>query len=89
MQTDKIIRQLEILVNFLENSENSIYAARSVWEIRAEICEICRNISTPHSMEKLQILLAPTGDLQEISIDNGWGEEFLRIASEIEILSGF
>ena len=85
----KIIQKLEILKNLLESSGNSIYAARNTWEIKAEICEICRNIDTPHSMEKLKILLAPTGDLQEISIDNGWGEEFLLIAREIEILGGF
>jgi hypothetical protein len=26
------------------------------------------------------LLFAPTGTIQEISIDNGWGEEFLALA---------
>lgn len=30
---------------------------------------------------KLDRLFAPTGDLQEISISNGWGDEFLRLAN--------
>ena len=36
------------------------------------------------SVEKLLFLLAPTGDLQEISISSGWGREFLVIAEALE-----
>lgn len=40
------------------------------------------------SIDKMKLLLAPTGDMQEISINNGWGDEFLKIAYVIEIASG-
>jgi len=36
------------------------------------------------AVNKLLFLIAPTGDLQEISISSGWGYEFLDIAEAIE-----
>ena len=36
------------------------------------------------SIEKLLFMLAPTNDLQEISICSGWGHEFLGISKAIE-----
>jgi len=33
---------------------------------------------------KLLFLLLPTGDLQEISLSSGWGDEFLEIAEILE-----
>jgi hypothetical protein len=33
---------------------------------------------------KLSLLFAPTGPLQEIAIDNGWGAEFLLLAAEVD-----
>ena len=35
---------------------------------------------------KTVLLLAPTGNLQELSMEYGWGEQFLAIAAEIECL---
>jgi DNA replicative helicase MCM subunit Mcm2 (Cdc46/Mcm family) len=35
-------------------------------------------------IEDLIILFAPTSDLQEISIDNGWGEIFLIISEKFD-----
>ena len=37
--------------------------------------------------ERLASLIGPTGSIQEISIDNGWGEKFLQLAQEIDLLS--
>jgi len=36
-------------------------------------------------IDRLLFLLAPTNDLQEISISSGWGSEFCKIAKTIEI----
>lgn len=38
----------------------------------------------PEATARMRLLVAPTGDLQEISISSGWGEEFLGIADAIE-----
>ena len=36
----------------------------------------------------LDRLFAPTGMLQEVSIDNGWGTKFLRISEVIDEFIG-
>lgn len=38
-------------------------------------------------MEKINLLFAPTGDLQEISISNGWGEKFIEVSSKFDKLT--
>lgn len=35
-------------------------------------------------MEDLTLLFAPTGSLQDISINNGWGEAFLHLAARFD-----
>ncbi len=37
-------------------------------------------------LRDLEILFAPTGSLQEISISNGWSDEFLVLAQEFDHL---
>lgn len=37
--------------------------------------------------KKINFFIAPTNDIQEISITNGWGEEFNKISEKIEIES--
>ncbi len=37
-------------------------------------------------INELKILFLPTSDFQEISISNGWGEEYLEIAEEFDSL---
>ncbi len=32
----------------------------------------------------LQLLFAPTGPIQEVSISSGWGTEFLALAAEVD-----
>lgn len=33
---------------------------------------------------QLELLFAPTGDLQETSIDNGWDDEFLELSARFD-----
>lgn len=33
---------------------------------------------------RIRLLIAPTSNLQDLSIDCGWGEEFLLLADKIE-----
>jgi uncharacterized protein YqgV (UPF0045/DUF77 family) len=35
-------------------------------------------------IEKLKILFAPTGAFQEISIDSGWSDKYLELASSFD-----
>jgi hypothetical protein len=41
-----------------------------------------KDISKKHGSIKLSI--APTSNLQDLSIDRGWGEDFLQLADKIE-----
>jgi hypothetical protein len=40
------------------------------------------------SSEGTKLLLLPTANLQELSIENGWGDEFNNFANNLEILLG-
>lgn len=35
---------------------------------------------------EISLLFAPTGDLQEIAIDNGWSEEYMELAEIIDLM---
>jgi len=79
-------QDLEEIVKHLNRSTDSAFAGKSVAELKAfaEGClEKTINNENP-DFDELKYFLAPTGALQETSIDNGWGEEFLRIAATIE-----
>ena len=32
----------------------------------------------------LEVLFAPTGPIQEVSVSSGWGQEFLRLAARVD-----
>ena len=59
-------------------------------EVISDLALIENGISNndPHSIEQLLHLLAPTGNLQEISISSGWGHEFLNIAEALDAALG-
>jgi hypothetical protein len=42
---------------------------------------------TQDGLYKLQFLFAPTGVLQDISIDNGWGEKFIELSGRFDELT--
>ena len=78
--------QLKNLLEHLHLSENSACATISVLELKTFINDTIGKVENNEVVEidKLKILIAPTGSLQEISIDNGWGKEFLKISEKIE-----
>lgn len=40
------------------------------------------------AISELIILFGPTGSFQEISIDSGWGEEFIKLAARFDEIVG-
>jgi hypothetical protein len=82
MEIEKLISALEDTIAFLRKSQSSDWAHMSVEEIVQELeAEIARiKISQPMDTKRLGFLFAPTGAIQETSIDNGWGDDFLRIS---------
>ncbi len=56
-------------------------------DCRRALADIKAALAHP-DIRHVRRLLAPTGNIQEISIANGWGVEFLDIASKLEALLG-
>ena len=82
----KIRRGLEKILECLNKSEGSIYVCYTVDEIKNIINDIINEMNNAESLniEKIKYLILPAGSLQDISIDNGWGKEFIAIADNIE-----
>jgi hypothetical protein len=78
--------QLRKLLEHLHLSENSVYAMTSIPELKIFINDTIIKVENNEEVEidKLKFLIAPTGSLQKISINNGWGKEFLKLSEEIE-----
>ena len=51
-------------------------------ELEVEIAKV--KDSKPDDERNLNYLFAPTGPMQETSIDNGWGDDFLRISDIVD-----
>jgi hypothetical protein len=86
MEIAELIRALEETISLLQESQSSDWAGLSVAEICAELeAEILKVTSSqPIDTKRIGFLFAPTGAIQETAIDNGWGDQYLRIASIID-----
>ncbi len=75
----KVIEQLEI-------SEDSLWAHYNVNDLIGFLSQIRQDVEENRKIDKaiLTILFAPTGSLQEVSIENSWGTEYLRLAELID-----
>ncbi len=79
-------RALRRTLELVESSQSSIWANDEVETIsqhlRAAIAAL--ESGTPMDLELLSVLFAPTGDIQETSLANGWGDEFLALARAMD-----
>ena len=86
MELENLIGALEETISYLRKSQSSPWAPLSVEEIvtrlETELAK-ARN-AKPMDVNLLDRLFAPTGLIQEITIDNGWGTKFLRISEVID-----
>ena len=55
-----------------------------ILELKNYIQRLQNNDFSP--IEQLINLFLPTGDLQEIAISSGWGEEYLSISKKFDVL---
>ena len=86
MELENLISALEETISCLRKSQSSAWAPLSVEEIIARLeTELAKaKTAKPMDVNLLDRLFAPTGLIQEISIDNGWGTKFLRISEVID-----
>ena len=52
-----------------------------------DIDSLLKSLDLSKEEKELRILIAPTANLQELSIDCGWGEEFCELAKKIETIN--
>ncbi len=76
--TDKVLEILKILKKLVEESEDSIFGDKD-----KAIQEIKATISAP-TKESIDWLIAPTGNIQELSLENGWSDEFIILTTKLE-----
>jgi len=86
MEIETLISALEEMIILLKNSQSSDWASMSIEEIIQELeSEIAKaKHSEGIDTKLLGLLFAPTGAIQETSIDNGWGNGFLRISEVVD-----
>ena len=90
MEVEKLIFALEETISYLRTSEVSSWSAISPDEIiqKLEVELIKARRAQPVDVIKLDRLFAPTGVIQEISIDNGWGTKFLHMSEVVDKFIG-
>jgi hypothetical protein len=80
MNIDQAAREIlgKIRAKVDAGNDGGIYGDRA-----KALHEIDALLSDP-SIFAVKLLLAPTANLQELSIENGWGAEFLDLSSQLE-----
>lgn len=90
MEVERFVFALQEVMSFLRQSKFSDSSSMPIDEIirrlEAEIKK-ARELK-PVDVDLLDRLFAPTGVIQEISIDNGWGTKFLRISEVVDQFTG-
>lgn len=81
-----LVTCLRRVVALVEASKDSAFAGMDCDEVTRDLNMAIESIKSgePHDRHHLNMLFGPTGTIQEISIDNGWGDEFLRLAEEFD-----
>ncbi|CAD5292438.1 conserved hypothetical protein [Alteromonas sp. 38] len=86
----KLVSILEDIEAFLNDSEDSIWSDME----NVKVLSIIRNsitslkASSKAKVARLDYLFLPTGPLQEISMANGWSDEYLVLAERFDDVSG-
>jgi hypothetical protein len=86
--THELVKVLREAREFLARPDNDFVwsrwdsAADAIREFDALTAQIVSG-DTSHRSD-LELLFAPTGSIQEVSISSGWGEEFLTLAARFD-----
>jgi len=90
MEVEKLIFALEETISYLRTSEATRWSALSPDEViqKLEVELIRARNAQPVDVIKLERLFAPTGVIQEVSIENGWGTTFLHLSEVVDEFIG-
>jgi hypothetical protein len=80
------VKAITATIELLRNSQDSLYAHHSTDEVISSLQTIQDLFEQTGQLDKaaISLLFAPTGAIQEISMDNGWGNKFLELAQEVD-----
>ena len=86
MEIERLVYALEETILYLQKSRSSAESHMPVEEIirRLETEAAKAKNLRPLDINLLDRLFAPTGVIQEISVDNGWGTKFLHLSNVID-----
>ena len=86
MEIEILVSAIEQTISYLRKSELSDPSQMPIEEIIRRLeAEIAKAMNLkPMDVNFLDRLFAPTGVIQKISIDNGWGTKFLHISEVID-----
>jgi hypothetical protein len=86
MHTDSLRRALERTCELLFSSEESIWSPLSPKEVADNLMLILSAIDRGHSLDRVALSaeFAPTGTIQEIAMENGWHDEYMRLAAVVD-----
>jgi len=85
--TDKLIEIIEIIRGKITPETDIVWTRyNSVDELNLDLDKLVQGIRTNDvaTFSKLKTLFGPTASFQELSISNGWGEEFIRLSIEFD-----
>lgn len=82
----KLISVLKETLNYVQVSDDSVYARYGVNEITAQLKTATACLERGEAVRDidLSLLFAPTGDIQETSIENGWADEFIVLSDRFD-----
>ena len=86
MEVDKLVSTLNETISLLRTSRSSgkisIPVDEVIRRLEAEVAKA--ENAKPIDVNFLDRLFAPTGVIQKISIENGWGTRFLRLSEIVD-----
>lgn len=85
---NKMVKVLSYLVDFLEDSNESTYANESPKELLKIVTSNLKSVQSSGYLctpELMIDMFLPTASLQEIAMDNGWGEQYIELSEHFEL----
>lgn len=82
MNHDHIKKLLIQLKELAQKNGDGVYG--DLQDAVKDIDYLLESSDISKDIQKLNLLLAPTANLQELSIDRGWGSKFCELAEKIE-----
>ena len=82
--SDKRIRELLHALRELSVAHHDGKVYGSLEKAIGDIDSILSATDLSTESDKVKSIVAPTGNLQDLSIESGWGDKFLTLARELE-----